>query len=67
MMASRDECSLGGALSRRRFRRSSRTRSEHRDAWAKVVKRFVMNRTKLKIHPEERDAWTKLVQEGRDE
>ena len=27
---------LGGALSRRRFRRSSRTRPEERDAWTKV-------------------------------
>ena len=38
---------LSGALSWRRFRRSSRTRSEHRDAWRKVVKRIVTNGQKI--------------------
>ena len=38
---------LSGALSWRRFRRSSRTRSEHCDAWTKVVKRIVTNGQKI--------------------
>ena len=53
---------LGGALSRRRLRRPSRTRWEHRDAWTKSGQEGRDEWSKLKLCPEDPDAWDSVKQ-----